>query len=82
MKIFIEVKLVGNGRSYEFEIADTMKVCEVKEKIIKEILDIEENKVTINQISMLCQLRSGTILDEAHSLKEQNVKTGDELLLL
>ena len=82
MKVYIEVKLVGNGRSYEYEVSDSLKVGVVKGKIIKDVLENEENKIMINSLPLLCKVNQELILSDSLTLKEQNIKTGDVLLLL
>lgn len=82
MKVYIEVKLVGNGRNYEYEVSDSLKVGVVKDKIIKDVLENEENKIMINSLPLLCKVNQELILSDSLTLKEQNIKTGDVLLLL
>jgi uncharacterized ubiquitin-like protein YukD len=83
MKIFIEINTIGNGKKYEFEVADTLKVSNIKERVIKEIQAIEQNKLDLSgKNTILCLVKKNKILSEEFTLKQQNIKSGDELLLL
>ncbi|MHC1734652.1 MAG: hypothetical protein AB9921_03180 [Erysipelotrichaceae bacterium] len=83
MKIFVEILTPGNGKTYEFEISDTLNVKKAKERIIKNISTFENNAIIFKEdASVLCHLDKNATLDESVTMKEAGIKSGDNLLLV
>jgi hypothetical protein len=83
MKIFIDVKTPGNGKTYEFQLDSVMTVGQVKEKMIDEITEIESGNITLNPDKViLSNLNTRARLSDADTLVAAGVKSGQSLLLL
>ena len=83
MKILIEVKTPGNGRIYEYRVDNDLLVGKIKELMIMEITEVEDNNITIDfPRSMLCNMATKTILSDELTLDQAGVLSGHSLLLL
>ena len=83
MKIFVDVKTPGNGKTYEFQLDSVMTVGQVKAKIIDEITEIESGNVTLNpEKVILSNLNTKARLSDSDTLTAAGVKSGQSLLLL
>jgi len=83
MKIFVEVKTPGNGKTYEFQLDSAMTVGRVKLKMIDEITEIENGNITLDPDKViLCDLNTQARLYDPDTLAAAGVKSGHNLLLL
>ena len=83
MKIYVDVKTPGNGKTYEFQLDSVMTVGQVKAKLIDEITELESGNITLNpEQVILNNLNTKTRLSESDTLREAGVKSGQSLLLL
>ena len=83
MKIFVEVKTPGNGKTYEFLLDSNLTVGHVKAMMIDEITEIENGNITLKvERSILSSLNTQSRLDETKTLTAAGVKSGQSLLLL
>jgi len=80
-KIFVDVFTPGNGRTYEFQLDDSMTVSDAKARMVEEILQIEERGMSFHKETQLCDLTLDTILPDNAPLSALNVRSGHRLLL-
>lgn len=81
IKIFVDVKTPGNGKTYDFQLDSAITVGQAKAKMIDEITDIENGNITLKfDKVMLCNLNTKVQLNDADTLKMANVKSGQSLL--
>ena len=80
--IFVDVFTPGNGKTYEFQLSDSITVLEAKARMVDEILQIEESSMSFNEHTKLCDLTSGTVLPDNAPLSTADVKSGNKLLLV
>jgi len=81
-KIFVDVYTPGNGKTYEFQMNDSITVLEAKGRMVEEILQIEESSMSFHEQTQLCDLNLGVALPDNVPLSTANVKSGDKLLLV
>jgi len=81
-KIFVDVFTPGNGKTYEFQLSDNITVNDANSRMVEEILQIEENSMSFNEPTLLCDLPSCRILPGNASLSAVIVKSGNKLLLV
>ena len=83
MKIYVDVKTPGNGKTYEFQLDDTMAVGQVKAIMMDEITEIESGNITLNpEKVILSNINTCSRLSDADTLKEAGVRSGQSLLLV
>lgn len=83
MKLFIEIKTPGNGKTYEFEVSDNMAVQKAKLRFIKEIKAFESTLIGFDEYaSVLCLMRTERTLDDRLPLRDAGVRSGDVLMLI
>ena len=80
-KIFLEVYTPGNGKTYEFQLEDSMTVSSAKARMVEEILQIEERSMSFHEETQLCDLTLETVLPDNAPLSALKVKSGHKLLL-
>ena len=82
MKIFVDVRTPGNGKTYEFQLDSTMTVGQVKAKMIEEITEAESGNITLDpQSVILSNLNTQTRLSDWETLTQAGIKSGQRLLL-
>ena len=81
-KIFVDVLTPGNGKTYEFQLDDSMTVSAAKSRMVDEILQIEERSMSFHEETQLCDLTLETVLPDNAPLSAVNVKSGHRLLLV
>jgi hypothetical protein len=83
VKLVIEVKTPGNGKSYEFRLDGDMPMERAKTQIISSILETENNAISIDpQSSLLCDETTQTRLPADKTLSAAGVKSGHRLILV
>ena len=83
MKIYVDVKTPGNGKTYEFMAESAMPVDRTKRRMIEEIIEIEDGNVTIcPQKAALYDIDAQAALSGGGSLSDAGVRSGHSLLLL
>jgi len=80
-KIFVDVFTPGNGKTYEFQMDDSMTVSSAKSHMIDEILQIEEHSMSFHEETRLCDMALESVLPDNAPLSVMNVKSGHKLLL-
>ena len=80
-KIFVEVFTPGNGKTYEFQLEDSMTASSAKSRMVDEILQIEERSMSFHEETQLCDLTLKTVLPDNAPLSALKVKSGHKLLL-
>lgn len=82
-RIFLEIFLPGNSKSYEFQLDDCLKVEECAQKIKDQIEAFEGMEITFDTSSvLLCNMASQQVLKKGMRLQAAGIKSGDKLLLL
>jgi len=83
MKIYVDVKTPGNGKTYEFQLDSVMTVGQVKLKMIDEIIEIESGNITLDPTkAILSNMNTRMRLSDSDLLSDAGVKSGQSLLLL
>ena len=82
MKILVEVKTPGNGKTYEFQLDRAMSVGQAKTMMIEEITEIESGNITlIPEKVILNNLNTEMKLEDTDSVST-TIKSGHNLILL
>jgi len=81
-KIFVDVFTPGNGKTYEFQLDDSLTVAAAKVRMVEEILQIEERSMSFHEETLLCDLTLETVLPDNAPLSAAKVKSGHRLLLV
>lgn len=83
MKIYVDVKTPGNGKTYEFQLDSTMTVGQVKAIMIDEITETESGNIRlIPEKVILSNINTRERLSDSDTLTEAGVKSGQSLLLV
>ena len=82
MKILIEVKTPGNGKTYELMVDDKMTVGLAKEKIIEQVLAFENGCIAFGEGAELFAASSRTYLPDNLSLRRAGLRGGQMVMLL
>ena len=83
MKIYVDVKTPGNGKTYEFQLDSNMTVGQVKAIMIDEIREIESGNITLDPKKViLSNINTRSRLSDADTLIEAGMKSGQSLLLV
>ena len=83
MRIFVDVRTPGNGKTYEFQLYSSMTVRQVKLKMIEEITDAEDGNITLDPSrAILSSLTIRKILPDTDTLASVGVTSGQDLLLI
>jgi hypothetical protein len=83
MKIYVDVRTPGNGKTYEFQLDNKMTVGQVKVKMIEDIIEIENGNIAFDADKViLSSLDLKTRLSDADALYAAGVKSGHSLLLV
>jgi hypothetical protein len=82
MKIYVDVKTPGNGKTYEFQLDSNMTVGQAKAKMIEEIGETESGNITLNPEKVIVgNLSTESRLADAEIVAAV-IKSGQSLLLL
>jgi DnaJ-class molecular chaperone len=83
MKIYIDVHTPGNGKTYEFKLDNKLTICKIKEKMIEEILEMEDGNITLlTEKVVLCNMNTKSHLNETDTVKSAGIRSGQSLILL
>jgi hypothetical protein len=82
MKILVEVKTPGNGKTYEIMLDDKLTVGSVKEKIIEEITSFENGCISFGDAPALFSAASRTRLPDHRNIRKAGFCGGQTLILL
>lgn len=82
-KIYLEVQVPGNAKTYEFAADNVMTVGKVKKQIIKQITAVENRDIFADNADVLfCSTNLEGLLQDHEILSEVGVKSGDSIILL
>ena len=82
-KIYLEVAVPGNAKTYEFMADSTMTVGRVRRKFIEQITLVENREIFENNDEVLfCSTNLEGLLQDQEVLGEVGVKSGDHIILL
>jgi len=81
-KISVDVFTPGNGKSYEFQLDDSIDVQTAKTRMVDEILQLEERGMSFHSFVMLCDATTKRALPDNLPLSATDVKSGHKLLLV
>lgn len=82
-KIYLEVQVPGNARTYEFAADSVMSVGKVKKQFAKQISAVENREIFPEGEGVLfCSKQLEGLLQDHEILGEVGVKSGDTIILL
>ena len=82
-KIYLEVQVPGNAKTYEFIADSAMTVGKVKKQFIAQISAVENRLIFADAAEVLfCSCRLEGLLQEHELLSEVGVSSGDTIILL
>lgn len=82
-KIYLEVEVPGNAKTYEFAADDVMTVGKVRRQFIRQITELENRDIFENDDEVLfCSINLEGLLQDHEILGEVGVKSGDRIILL
>lgn len=80
--IVVDIQIPNLNRTYDFELDEEMKTGELLKKIIQIISEKESLKDCREDEMLLYDLNRETVLSENRSLRQQGVKSGEQLYLI
>lgn len=80
--IVVDIQVPNLNRTYDFELDEEMKTGELLKKIIQTISGKENLKDCREDEMLLYDLNRETVLSENRSLRQQGVKSGEQLYLI
>ncbi|HBS58362.1 MAG TPA: hypothetical protein DEA44_03745 [Firmicutes bacterium] len=82
-KIYLEVQVPGNAKTYEFIADNGMPVGKVKKQFIAQISAVENREIFVDAAEVLfCSSRLEGLLQDHEILSEVGVSGGDTIILL
>ena len=82
-KIYLEVQVPGNAKTYDFAADNVMTVRRVKRDFIKQIMQAENREIFPNPDEVLfCSSNLEGLLQDSEIIGEVGVKSGDKIMLL
>lgn len=82
MMIVVDIQVPNLNRTYDFELDEEMKTGELLKKVIQTITEKECLEDCGESEMLLYDLSREMVLSESHSLKQQGVKSGEQLYLI
>lgn len=82
-KVYLEVQVPGNAKTYDFAADSMMKVGRVKRDFIKQISAVENREIFADPNEVLfCSRNLEGLLQDHEVLGDVGVKSGDTIMLL
>ena len=82
-KIYLEVQVPGNAKTYEFAADSAMTVGKVKNQIIKQVAAVENRDIFPDKNAVLfCSVDLEGLLQDSEILGEVGVRSGGKIILL
>jgi len=82
-KLFVDVFLPGNGKTYEFQLDGSMLIGQATARIINNICEVENNTVAIDpNTAILSDMNLSKLLNAGTTLRAAGVKSGHKLILV
>ncbi|TCL59041.1 hypothetical protein EDD76_105217 [Kineothrix alysoides] len=82
-KIYLEVQVPGNAKTYEFAADSAMSVSKVKKQFIAQISAVEGREIFADPGQVLfCSKGLEGLLQDGEILGEVGVRSGDTIILL
>lgn len=80
--IAVDIQVPNLNRTYDFELDEEMKTGELLKKIVQTISEKESLEDCREDEMLLYDLSRETVLAENRSLRQQGVKSGEQLYLI
>lgn len=82
-KIYLEVEVPGNAKTYEFAADSRMTVGRVKNQIIRQIAAVENRDIFPDKDAVLfCSVDLEGLLQDCEILGDVGIKSGGTIILL
>lgn len=82
-KIYLEVQVPGNAKTYEFSADSVMTVGKVKKQFVSQISAVEGRNIFTDMSQVLfCSKALEGLLQDSEILEEVGIKSGDTIILL
>ena len=82
-KIFLETKVPGIAKTYEFSVDSVMTVGTVKKEMIDQISTVENRTVFPDPGTVLvCSIDMGGLLQDSETLGSIGIKSGGQIMLI
>ncbi|MBP5383940.1 MAG: hypothetical protein J6Y57_03085 [Lachnospiraceae bacterium] len=82
-KIFLETKVPGIAKTYEFSVDSVMTVGTVKKEMIDQISAVENRTVFPDPGKVLvCSIDMGGLLQDSETLGSIGIKSGGQIMLI
>ena len=82
-KIYLEVQVPGNAKTYEFSADSSMTVGKVKKQFAKNISAVENRSIFQEESGILfCSKGLEGLLQDHEILSEVGVESGDTIILI
>ena len=82
-KIYLEVQVPGNAKTYEFVADSTMTVGKVKKQIIKQVVAAENCDIFSEKNDVLfCSVDLEGLLQDNEILGDVGIRSGSKIMLL
>ncbi|MCQ2495539.1 MAG: methyltransferase [Lachnospiraceae bacterium] len=81
-KALVEVRVPASGEKYDVLIPLDSKIGEITRLISKIITDLSNGKYQAGEDAILCNADNGIIYDVNVEAAEQNIRTGQRLMLI
>lgn len=82
-KLFLEVEIPGNAKTYEFSADSAMTVGKVKGKILEQVAAVENRDIFSDRNEVLfCSVELEGLLQDHEVLRDVGVRSGHRIILL
>jgi hypothetical protein len=82
-KIYLEVQVPGNAKTYEFAADSIMTVGKVKNQFVKQISAVENREIfSPDEGVLFCSKQLEGLLQDSEILGEVGIRSGDTIILL
>lgn len=80
--IIVEIEVPVMGKRYDFQIDESVPLCEVKEEIVEMICRKEQCLLRGDPGRLLLWTQSGAEIRQQYSARGNGLRTGERLLLV
>ena len=82
-KILLEITCPSTSQTYEFWVSQKMVIGKAKKKIIDEIRSYENNQLySLNEDNVFLLKEDASVVSDAFTFEQENVTSGQRLVLI
>lgn len=81
-KVLVEIFVPVLGKTFDIFVPLELQMCEVLELIKKAVSEMSEGRFVVNDSTLICNRKDGTILNINLSVYRLGIKNGSKLMLI